>query len=194
MDDDDLKKWRSAVSPLVRVLRRTHDEAERLGTRYGWSPWRASAAHADLHDPVWSSRNGHESQFVELASISWTRLLATLDLIGSLAHLLDSHVSPFGPFPVARAAVEASGRTAWLAETELSARDRVGRALADRCESLGFQWTAASAVEAELEAGALHERFSERVRFWGHEPIVTTEGRVTGIRVTRIRPSTKRLP
>jgi hypothetical protein len=71
-------------------------------------------------------------------SASWLFLGAADDMIRSLCRLFEGGATPvYGHIPLARAAVEACARAAWLAEPGVGVKKRVARGVSERLYSLG---------------------------------------------------------
>lgn len=174
--EDDEANWSTMAEALAKALGRTVHETERLGERYGWSPVPNSQAMQDRADRGWQTSGGHENPFIGLHTILTTRLLAFNDHLATAMRLQEQDPTVFGPYIVARPALEVASMIAWTADPDVAPKVRVGRFLQDRAVSMRDQKTTAALMKYESEAKRKHARFAARVRHWGFEPVFDGTG------------------
>ena len=151
------------VMPLRAMLDEVVDRGWEAGDHRGWKPRRGSPGDLDLRDPKWGRRSDPAAPSpVEFGQATApVVLMAAHDHVHALSRLLGPPPAVYGTVAVARAAVEASARVAWLADLDCDRRTRAARYLTEHMNQL--RWRAALPRadlhgDAEVELGRLSER------------------------------------
>lgn len=133
-DASDQTGWQAVVLDIRAVL--TDAVAlvkDTVDHRGGWAPKSGSQASHELRDPIWGEIAEHRSPLHWGYVAAHLRIVAAIDYLESLNALLQQWPPhPWGPVPLARAAIESSARARWLLDAELSRRERALRMIAER--------------------------------------------------------------
>lgn len=156
-------RFGGAVAPLRALLDEVVARGWEAGQRRGWRPRRGSPGDLDLRDARWGRRNDRgEASPVEFGhTTAAVVLMAAHDHVHALARLLGPPPAVYGAAAVARAAIEASARVAWLVDLDCDRRTRAARYLTERMSQLRWRADLPRAdlrgdAQAELERLAGH--------------------------------------
>jgi hypothetical protein len=127
---DDLRLCRSILSGTASRFRD-------LRGRYNLEPEGGSIAARQLAEQTAFAGDWANQPVQDALSTADIRLLAAADFLESIARLILDPPQPFGPAPVARAAMECSSRAWWLFDPQANAKERILRGMIDRFVSVG---------------------------------------------------------
>lgn len=173
-----------AVEPLRALLDDVIDQGWEAGQQRGWVPRRGSQGDLDHRDLRWGKRtNADLPSPVEFGHATANVLLmATHDHLHALGRLLGPPPAVYATVAVARAAIEAAARLAWLADLDCDKRTRVARYLTQHM--LELRWRAAlPSPGARGDAEQALERLAGQAADAGFDTRRDSRGRLSKVEV-----------
>ena len=174
----------ATIQPLRSLLNEICDRGWETGQKRGWVPRNGSPAALDGRDRQWGARTmAHFPSPVEFGHATSTVLLMALhDQLQSLSRLLGPPPAVYATQAIARAAIEAAARLAWLTDLGCDRRTRVARYLTQHMHEL--QWRAAlPRADARGDAVAQLDRLAEQASKAGFEVRRDRQGRLSKVEV-----------
>jgi hypothetical protein len=147
----DPKVFRKRVSAQIREIRALASAVD-LALNTHADPAAESAAMSEVAvEQNYRSRSAWEAPITDTHAFAVATLRASSDYIRGFAELFDSEHPPlYAHLPLARAALEAAGVSAWLSELGIAPLERMKRGL---CELL---YSANEVARLSLSANATH--------------------------------------
>lgn len=129
--------FQRVVAPLVAGLNDLVEKTQRLREDMDYLPHADSPAMAELAQEAKFAGTWGQTPVADAHSFTALYAATAENLIGSLGTLLmDEAAHVYGPVAVSRAALEACGRAAYLADDTIGVRLRIARSLSDRLYSI----------------------------------------------------------
>lgn len=179
-----MAKFGDAIAPLRALLEEVVDRGWQAGQHRGWRPRAGSPGDLDRRDARWGMRTDPDVPSpVEFGhSVSSLVLMAAHDHVQAVGRLLGPPPSVYGMVAVARAAIEASARVAWLCDLKCDRRTRALRYLTQHMHELRWQ-TMLPLADARGSADADLARLAHQAAAAGFDVRRDPSGRLSKVEI-----------